>query len=50
MDLESTLNWIILRIDKNQETIDEFDNDTLFIIFIASLDIYLLIVNGKKKL
>ena len=30
MDLESTLNWIILRIDKNQETINEFDNDTLF--------------------
>ena len=30
MDLESTLEWLILKIDQNQKTIDEFDNDTLF--------------------
>ena len=30
MNLEATLEWIIVRIDKNRETIDEFKNDTLF--------------------
>ena len=30
MDLESTLQWVILKIDKNQKTIDEFGNDTLY--------------------
>ena len=30
MDLESTLEWAIFKIDQDQKTIDEFDNDTLF--------------------
>ena len=30
MDLESTLEWVIFKIDQDQKTIDEFDNDTLF--------------------
>ena len=30
MDLESTLECIIFKIDQNQETIDDFDNQTLF--------------------
>ena len=53
MDLESTLQWVILKIDKNQKTIDEFGNDTLYMniyYFYCFSQIYLLIVNGKKKL
>ena len=30
MDLESTLEWVIFKIDQDQKTIDEFDNETLF--------------------
>ena len=27
---ESTFEWVIFKIDENQKTIDEFDNETLF--------------------
>ena len=27
---ESTFGWVIFKIDENQKTIDEFDNETLF--------------------
>ena len=30
MDLESTLKRVIFKIDQNQKTIDDFDNETLF--------------------
>ena len=30
MDFESTLEWVIFKIDQNQKKIEEFDNETLF--------------------
>ena len=30
MDTESTYEWVIFKIDRNEKTIDEFDNETLF--------------------
>ena len=42
MNTESTFEWVIFKIDQNQKTIEEFDNEHLPILLLFSIFISLL--------